>query len=307
MLLAPIALFVYNRPAHTRRTLEALQNNELAKRSDLFIYSDAPSSKLQVEKVREVRRYIRSVEGFNSITVIERERNFGLARSIIEGVTEIVNKYGRIIVLEDDLIATPHFLDFMNRALDKYENEKQVMQVSGYMFPVELVNEEDALFLPLTTSWGWATWKRAWKLFDPDAKGYQLVKEDLVLRKRFNLDGAYDYYSMLEAQLDGKVDSWAVRWQLSTFLNNGLVLYPLHSLIANSGFDGSGTHGTMVGSLSKSGVDNEYVPEQLPDEIRISTSWEAVCRMLKYRFTIWDRLKARIHSMFSTRLKGVQN
>src|SRR5450631_726432 len=224
-MYAPITLFVYNRPTHTRQTVEALQKNALSTDSDLIIFSDAPKTESQAEAVREVRQYIHQIEWFKSVTIVERETNFGLARSIIDGVTKVVNEHGRIIVLEDDLVVTPHFLDFMNCALDKYENEQQVIQVSGYMFPVKVEIEEDALFLPLTTSWGWATWKRAWQLFDPDAKGYAQVKADLALRKRFNLDGAYDYFSMLEAQLAGRVDSWAIRWYLSTFLLQGLTLY----------------------------------------------------------------------------------
>jgi hypothetical protein len=242
MNLAPVTLFVFNRPLHTRQTVEALLRNELASESDLIVFSDAPKSEAQTEAVREVRNYIYKIEGFKSVTIIERETNFGLARSIIEGVTSVVNEYGRIIVLEDDLIVTPHFLDFMNRALNKYEREAQVMQVSGYMFPVKLNIEDDALFLPFTTSWGWASWKRAWKLFDSDAKGYAQIKSDLALRRRFNLDGAYDYFAMLEAQLCGEINSWAIRWYLSVFMHKGLILYPPQTYVINAGFDGSGTH-----------------------------------------------------------------
>lgn len=304
MPYAPIALFVYNRPVHTRRTVKALLKNKLAGESDLFIFSDAPKTPEAAEAVREVREYIRTITGFRSVSIIERDKNFGLANSIIDGVTSVVNERGRIIVLEDDLVVTPHFLDFMNRALDKYENEQQVIQVSGYMFPVKVKIKEDALFLPLTTSWGWATWKRAWQLFDPDAKGYAQVKADLALRKRFNLDGAYDYFSMLEAQLAGRVDSWAVRWQLSAFLNNSLTIYPRQSLIVNAGFDGSGTHGTMVGLLSHSGAENSFSPKTFPSEIKPSDSWADVCRTLKNRFSTLDRIKNKVQLFLSRFIKA---
>ncbi len=278
--LSPIALFVYNRPSHTRQTVEALQKNTLAQESDLIIFSDAAKKPEAAEAVHEVRAYLRQIDGFKSIKIIERDKNWGLANSIIDGVTSVVNQHGRIIVLEDDLVVTPHFLDFMNRALDKYENEQQVIQVSGYMFPVKLDIEEDALFLPLTTSWGWATWQRAWQLFDPDAKGYVQVKADLALRKRFNLDGAYDYFSMLEGQLAGRVDSWAIRWYLATFLLGGLTLYPRQSLVLNAGFDGSGTHGAASGQLTRSHIKEIFIPTALPETIIASPIWKVIrCRL----------------------------
>lgn len=273
-MLAPITIFVYNRPVHTRQTVEALQKNELAKDSDLIIYSDAPKKAEAAPEVFEVRKYIREIGGFKSIKIIEREKNWGLANSIIDGVTSVVNEYGRIIVLEDDLVVTPHFLEFMNLALDKYQDEQQVIQVSGYMFPVKLKVKEDALFLPLTTSWGWATWQRAWRLFDPDAKGYAQVKEDLALRKRFNLDGSYDYFSMLEDQLAGRVDSWAIRWYCTTFLLCGLTLYPRQSLIFNTGFDGSGTHGAKSGALLDVDSNGYFSPKNLPNVIVANDAWK---------------------------------
>lgn len=242
MRLAPIALFVYNRPIHTRRTVEALLKNRFATESDLFIYSDAPKNSMVVDAVHEVRGYIRSITGFRSIHIVERDRNWGLANSIIDGVTSIVNKHGRIIVLEDDLVVSQHFLEYVNTALDRYEGEHSVMQVSGHMFPISTEIREDAVFLPLTTSWGWATWVRAWQHFDPDSTGFTQLKTDAQLRRRFNLDGTYDYFTLLESQLAGRVDSWAVRWYLSMFIRDGLTLFPIKSLVANLGFDGSGIH-----------------------------------------------------------------
>lgn len=239
---APIALFVYNRPVHTRRTVEALLKNKPAAECDLFVFSDAAKRPEDAETVRRVREYIRTITGFKSITIVERDRNWGLANSITGGVTSVVNQYGRVIVLEDDLVTSTYFLEYMNTALERYQEEDRVMQVSGHVFPTRVHAETDAVFLPMTTSWGWATWARAWKHFDPKSTGYGQLKGDAKLRKRFNLDGAYDYFSMLEAQLAGRVDSWAIRWYLSVFLREGLVLFPRMSLVENTGFDGSGTH-----------------------------------------------------------------
>src|SRR3989339_698479 len=139
-MLSPIVLFVYNRLEHTRKTIEALQKNELAKDSELFLYSDGPKNEENIKKVNEVRKYINSIDGFKKVKIVEREINFGLARSIIAGVTDIVNKYGKIIVLEDDIVTSPYFLTFMNDALCLYENEEKVMHISGYFFPVENKN-----------------------------------------------------------------------------------------------------------------------------------------------------------------------
>ncbi|MES0488493.1 MAG: glycosyltransferase [Leptospirales bacterium] len=266
--VAPVVLFVYNRPDHVEKTIEALRKNRLAKQSDLFIFSDGVKKPEDAAQVELVRNYIKTIQGFKNITIVEREKNYGLANSIIDGVTNILNQYGKIIVLEDDLITSPYFLEFMNSALSKYENESRVMQVSGYMFPVNVAIDEDAFFLPLTTSWGWGTWKRAWEHFDAEAKGYELLRRDKKLRKRFNLDGAYDYYTMLEKHFAGKVDSWAVRWYLSVFIQNGFTLYPVKTLVANTGFDGSGTH-SGTPNWERSHEKSTYRVEKLPESINV--------------------------------------
>jgi hypothetical protein len=294
---APIALFVYNRPQHARQTVEALQKNALAMHSDLIIFSDAPKTNIHKPAVDEVRQYLVKITGFKSITIIERDENFGLAKSIIEGVTKIVDECGRVIVMEDDLIVSPYFLEYMNNALNKYEYEEKIVQVSGYMFPVRLDIKEDALFLPLTTSWGWATWKRAWDLFDPDAKDYIHIKADSALKKMFNLGGTYDYFSMLEAQLAGKIDSWAIRWYLSTFMYKGLVLYPKTSLVSNEGFDGSGTHGDY--SNIKYAMDILSIvnfPNILEAEAK---QINVIAAYLKFKKSnlFWQRLKKLMHRL----------
>ncbi|MDP2156825.1 MAG: glycosyltransferase [Nitrospirota bacterium] len=242
MEYAPIILFAYNRPEHLRRTIESLKHNEEARDSDLFIYSDGPKTPSATLKVAEVRAYLKTIEGFRQVTAIERQENMGLARSVIAGVSEIIGRFSRAIVLEDDLVTSPYFLRFMNEALVRYENDDLVMQISGHMFPVEIDTEDDALFLPFTTSWGWATWKRAWEHFDPAMTGYAVLKKDRDRRRKFNLDGAYAYFRMLEAQFKGKIDSWAIRWYLSVFMLDGLALFPVKTLVNNIGFDGSGMH-----------------------------------------------------------------
>jgi hypothetical protein len=239
--LAPIALFVYNRLWHTQKTVEALKKNELAAESELFVFSDGARTGADKKKVRAVREYLKKIDGVKKVTVIERDRNLGLSRSIITGVTEIVNQYGRIIVLEDDIVTSPYFLRFMNEALEFYKDEGKVISIHGYVYPVKAMLPE-TFFLRGADCWGWATWKRGWELFEPD--GRKLLNE-LKVRKlthRFDFDGAYGYTGMLEGQIKGKNDSWAVRWYASAFIQDKLTLYPGRSLVYNIGVDASGTH-----------------------------------------------------------------
>lgn len=272
MSLTPVVLFVYNRPDHTRQTVEALRKNEQSKDSDFFIFSDAPKKPEAVETVREVRKYIRTINGFRSVNIIERDRNLGLANSVIDGVTRLCNEYGKVIVLEDDLVTSPYFLHFMNQALERYWNEPQVMQISGYMFPVEVERADETFFMPFTTSWGWATWQRAWEHFNHSEADYQILKKDRDRRKAFDLGGAHFYYKMLESQLRGEIDSWAIRWYLCVFMRQGLVLYPPRTLVENIGFDGSGTHREtrIVAKYHTAGSEDAVKTITFPERVAIS-------------------------------------
>lgn len=242
MNLAPIALFTFKRPEHTRRTLEALARNPEFAVSPLHVFCDGPRRVDEEAAVHATREIVRGWPHAHK-TVHEAPSNRGLAVSITDGVNRLCASHGRVIVVEDDLVVAPVFLDFLNRALDRYADEPRVMQVSGHMFPVDLPpGGADAVFLPFTTSWGWATWQRAWAQFDPHMHAFEQLKSDRLLRRRFDLEHAYPYFAMLKKQKDGQVDSWAIRWYLSVFSANGLVLYPRRSLVNNEGFDGSGTH-----------------------------------------------------------------
>jgi hypothetical protein len=239
MTFAPIALFVYNRPAHTRQTVEALQKNDLSGDSDFFIFSDAPQSHLQIEAVSEVREYIRQIDGFKSVTILERETNFGLARSIIEGVTKLCEEYGRVIVLEDDLVISPHLLRFMNDALDMYEAEDQVMHISGATYPIEAMDDE-TFFLRVPLCWGWGTWDRAWRHFNK--ANDVMSKFDYQMRRDFSFNGSYHSWRQLESNKRGLINTWFVYWYATLFIRGGLALFPGRSLVKNIGMDGSGVH-----------------------------------------------------------------
>jgi len=241
--LAPIALFVYNRPEHARVTLEALSANHGAAESDLIVFSDAARTREDEEGVAAVREDLRQLGGFRSLEIVERPKNLGLANSVIGGVTQVLTRYDRIIVMEDDLLTSPFFLRYMNEALAHYENDDRVASIHGYTYPVGQILPE-TFFLRGADCWGWACWRRSWRLFQSD--GRLLISElhRRSLTKQFDLDGAYPFTQMLSDQIKGANDSWAVRWHASAFLAEKLTLYPGRSLVHNTGNDLSGSHGS---------------------------------------------------------------
>jgi hypothetical protein len=275
----PVGLFVYNRPLHTRQTVEALLKNSGAADSDLHVFSDGPKNDPARSGVEEVRKYIRQISGFRSVTIVEHETNRGLARSIIDGVSTLCDKFGSAIVIEDDLVLAPAFLNFMNTALERYRNDSHVMQVSGYMFPVEIGAQTDSFFLPFTTSWGWASWARAWRDFDPEMSAFGALSADRHLRNQFNLGGAYDYFGMLQKQSRGELDSWAIRWYLSVFMKKGLTLYPAHTLVRNIGFDGSGTHCSNE-EFGQNPTMPDFEVSTYPESVTVYADWQRVLKGL---------------------------
>ena len=236
---APIVLFVYNRPWHTRQTIEALQKNTLAKESELFIYSDGPKNEKAVFEVTKVRDYIKAVDSFRKVIIVERDCNWGLAKNIIEGVTKTVDKYGKVIVLEDDLVTSPLFLNFMNNALESYLSEKHVWHISGWNYPIEPEGLPEAFFWRLMNCWGWGTWADRWQHFEKNPK--KLIdtwSRDKI--KAFDLDGVAGSWSQILANFRGKINTWAVFWHASIFEHNGLCMNPAVSYVNNIGHDGSG-------------------------------------------------------------------
>lgn len=263
---APVAIFCYRRPEHLRLTLQSLSRCAGFDESPVFVFGDGPRNESERAAVEAVRDVARSMLGARA-TYHFSDANRGLSASIVAGVGAVLKDHDRVIVVEDDLELSASFLRYMNAALDRYAGETRVFQVSGYMFGVnDSARQDSALFLPLTTSWGWATWRRAWRVFDPKAVGWEALRTDRRLRSRFNLGGAYDYARMLEQQMNGKRDSWAIRWYWSVFKENGLVLFPPLSLVRNNGFDGSGTHGRGLLSRFKSGASRSDAPEPVLPE-----------------------------------------
>ncbi|MCU7500505.1 MAG: glycosyltransferase [Ignavibacteria bacterium] len=266
--LAPIALFVYNRPVHTSETLKALKENVYAAESELFVFSDGPRSSKDIPQVNEVREIVKKISGFKNITIIEQKENLGLANSIISGVTKLCNKYGKVIVLEDDLISSPYFLKYMNEGLNYYEGYKNVFTVCGFNHNpgIMKINKDyafDVFFSYRNSSYGWGTWRDRWERADWELPDYNEFMLDKKKQKLFNKSGD-DLTNLLVKQVKGRIDSWSIRWTYSHFKNNALAVYPRFSYIDNIGFDGSGVHCKPIykynNDLSKSIIDPTFVP-----------------------------------------------
>jgi len=263
LISAPVALFAYKRPDHLRRTATALRANPEVSRTVLYVFSDAPKAYEDRPGVEAVRKLIDEIDGFADVKIIARDANLGLARSIIEGVGQVIEGHGRVIVVEDDLVVSPFFLRYMNEALDLYAGDERVASVHGYVYPVQGELPE-TFFLRGADCWGWGTWARAWRLFEPD--GAKLLGElrRLRLTREFDCHGAHPYTRMLEDQIAGNNDSWAIRWHASAFLADRLTLYPGRSLVQNIGNDASGTHSTRtdcyLGRLSDTKINVSRLP-----------------------------------------------
>ena len=292
--LAPIALFVYNRPEHTRRTLQALKQNTRAPESTLFIFSDGPKTAADTASVNEVRSIIKTTSGFKSLEIIERKTNDGLANSIIGGVSTLIVKYGKVIVFEDDLISSPHTLHYFNDALVRYETEEKVMHIGAYMYPILTEHIPETFFYRAASSWGWATWARAWSHFEPNID--QLIQQfDYQKIHEFSIEGKMNFWKQIQEFKRGKNNSWAIRWYASIFLNEGLTLNPACSLIQNIGHDGTGIHSginTMY-DVSINPKKITFFPDQIQEnkvayqalnyffENRKGTLWKRIIRFLR--------------------------
>lgn len=302
MDLAPIAFFAYKRPEHTLKALSSLSECDLAKESKLYIFCDGVKSADDRERVLQVREVVRSQQWCGEVERIERDANMGLAKSIISGVTTLCEQYGKVIVLEDDLLLHPGFLEYMNKALKLYENEEKVMQISGHMFPANFQCETDCFFLPSITTWGWATWQRAWQHLDRSLAGYEQLKKNRKLRYKFDLNGSYYYYYLLESLIAGKIDAWGIIWYLSFFMREGLTLYPIYSLVDNIGWDGSGTH-CGNNSIPIAEPPENFMVLTYPDRIEETPDKKLVFQGIAKanNENPWTRLKKRLR--IRTRLR----
>jgi hypothetical protein len=295
MITAPIVLFVYNRLDLTKQTVEALQKNELANNSHLFIFSDAAKDKNIELKVNRVREYIKNINGFKKVTIFERKENWGLANSIINGVTKIVNEYGKVIVLEDDLVTSPYFLRFMNEALEMYKDEAKIASIHGYIYPIK--NLPETFFIKGADCWGWATWKDKWSIFESNGKKLLNEIRKKNLEREIDFNDSYDYIKMLKDQIKGKNNSWAVRWYISVFLQDMITLYPGQSYVQNIGFDNDATHCKGKTDFFNVNLNNKF------KLLKINPNEDPISRKKIENFfnsinkSIYKRLKSKITNL----------
>ncbi|MDW7695813.1 DapH/DapD/GlmU-related protein [Flammeovirgaceae bacterium SG7u.111] len=307
MTLAPIVLFVYNRPWHTRQTLEALVQNELADQSELFIYADGPKENTTEEnllKINEVRELIKEKKWCKEVQIIESPINKGLADSIVEGVTEIVNKYGKIIVLEDDLVTSKGFLQYMNDALDIYKDEEKIMHINGYMFPSNDNNLSETFFAQITFSWGWGTWKRSWRQYTNDSIAlWEVIRKKGLLHK-FNIEGTYSLQSQLEDNIKKKIKTWAVKWHAILIINDLLALTPKTSLVRNIGNDASGENCGIDDNYSRQLISEKII---LNNNLSITGSEEGKQIIKNYYINLKNNKKHKPSSNIIKKLVGKKN
>ncbi len=293
MDLAPILLFVYDRPAHTRRVLASLAACHLAADSHLYVCSDAARTTAQEAGVQAVRSILAEATGFASIHIIKREHNYGLAANVIDGVTMLTREHGRVIVLEDDLTVAPHFLEYMNDALRMYADEERVCNINACEF-TGTPGLPETFFIQYISSWGWATWERAWRLFEPD--GQKLLSELRARRltHRFDFNGRYHFTRMLREQVEGKNHSWAIRWQASLFLADRLSLGVGRTLVVNEGFDGSGTNCGTDDVYASTLYQGRIRVEQLSPVEEDADVREAFGRYYGRMFSFWAKVRRRL-------------
>ena len=268
--LAPIVLFVYNRPDHTRQTLEALSKNDLADQSVLYIYADGAKEGAAEEVLSAIsatRELITQRNWCKEVHVIESVKNRGLAASIVLGVTEIVNKHGKIIVLEDDIVTSTGFLKYMNDCLSLYENEEKVMHVSGFMYDINPSYVDGFCFLKMLSCWGWGTWSNAWKYYNDDLDFFIKALDTPQKIADFNVGGSASFYTQLYDNYMSKLKTWAVRWYASWYTQGGLSIFPKTSLVLNVGHDGSGVNCGPPQSFYETNIIAREITVTKADEI----------------------------------------
>lgn len=303
MSAAPILLFTYKRLDTLRKSVNALKENTLASESDLYVFSDAAKKEEDDQAVNEVREFLKTIEGFRSVKIVIREKNFGLAKSIISGTSMVLEKHSNVIVMEDDLLTTPNFLSFMNQALERYKDDRKVFSISGYSFDLNAQNskyEADAYFINRGWSWGWATWNDRWADVDWNVDNYIEFTGNKKAQRAFARGGS-DLNKMLREQMEGKLDSWAIRWFYHQFRIEGLTLYPVYSKVYNAGFDEFATH--------TKGSETRYIPAldkdgkiifNFPSDIRATPYFQ---KMFLQKMGIVARIGSKLQTLFLGFLK----
>jgi hypothetical protein len=297
--ITPVAIFVYKRPEKTLRLLEQLSRDEIARQLPILAFSDAARNVSDYSAVQEVRQILKKKTWFKNYEVIERPENWGLYRSLTSGITQTCNEFGEVITLEDDLEFSPSFFPFMIKAMELYRDAPKVFSVTGYSYPTHLSGLNDAFFICHSSCWGWGTWKRSWDLLITNGtSAYNEITNSKTLRKQFNMNGGYDYVSLLEKQIRGEISSWGVLWYTTMFLNGGLLLMPRKSMVANCGADAESTHYGAEGYPDR--LHDISDPQFPTDVIQDKQSYDRISRYLALnsasgRFNVINKIKRATH------------
>ena len=299
-MISPIVIFTYNRLDHLDTLINSLEQNELFKKSKILVFSDGPKKELDIEKIEKIRIYLKKKLISNNSEIVERPNNFGLSKNVITGINQTFNDYDQAIILEDDLEVSPFFLNYMNDALNLYANSENVASISGYMYPINSKSfSNDYFFLKLVESWGWGTWRRAWNNFETDSVKLKNEIDERKLVDEFNFSSGISYYKMLNDNINGANDSWAIRWYASTFLKNMNTLFPSKSFVKNIGIDNSGencNYTTVYDSL----INLDYIPLKKINSIELVTDRNVVksffqkIKYKRYIDNIINKLKSLI-------------
>lgn len=290
--LAPILLFIYKRPVHTQKVLESLIQNKEAKDSILYVFADGAKDendsilKYNIETVKDIVNSFQN--NFLAIELIEREKNWGLANNVIDGISNILNIHQKVIVLEDDIIVSKGFLKYMNSSLINYENNHEVATIQGFQFPINFNKKVNSYFDYAVGCWGWATWKNRWDFFEPDGQKLWDIINESKQWKKFDINNTYPFKELLENQIKIKNDSWAIRWYASLFIKNMINLYPTKSLTINIGNDGSGNHKDK-NDTSKFPITDEINAEKI--EIKLSN--KEIRKVFYYRKNLLFKKKIK--------------
>ena len=297
---APIAMFAYKRLDSLQKVIEALELNDMAKETPVYVFVDGPKRETDVEKNQEVKQYLsewKENAKFSEVTLIFSEKNKGLSKSIIEGVGRLMDEYGRAIVVEDDIVVTKDFLSFMNRSLDYYENDSRIWAVTGYTEPLPMLQEREYSTFPWyrCDCWGWASWKDRWELVDWNVSDYRQFMFSGRKRKKMNRGGE-DMARMLDAQMVGAVDSWAIRWGYCASMLDKMWIHPNITRVMNIGFDGDGTNcgvKEQAEPLREMDVECKLLPsDNLTPELH-----KAYLYKVNHQYSTLSRIRKRVKSI----------
>lgn len=302
---APVVLFLYNRPEHTRKMLDCLDNNYGVENTEVFIFCDGPREKeidKKIEEVRQIASEFKKNSHAKNVELFFSDHNKGLANSVISGVNRVISKYKRVIVLEDDILVDKMFLKYMNEALHFYQNCDNIWSITGYSFEMKALKryKHDIFYSYRGCSWSWATWLDRWNLVDWNVESFNKDRKNMNAICRFNR-GGLDLFDMLIDQMEGRIDSWAVRWCYSQSKNNMYTIYPRYALVKNIGCDGSGTHSGITDKFVSNMRDNQNIRfEELQINSKITREFRR-----KYGGTITKYLISKLLQEFKKFVKSI--